>query len=244
MTIENKIRGKIQDHYKARSHETADDHMHIGGKKATAHFAEKINFKPGEKVLDIGCGLGGPARFIAQEYGVSMAGIDLSPDNIASAKALSTGLSINFDVGDGLGLPYENSAFDAALTMHVGMNVPDKAGFYREIARILKPGGRLGVYDVMKTGDAPLSYPLPWAEDSQTSFLESADAIEEHLKNAGFLISAHECRHDFALESLGKLLSNPEISMSDERRSLLQNLLENLENWRCSPCIFIAERLK
>lgn len=238
------IQDKIQAHYKSRSHETADDHMHIGGKKATAQFAEKMNFKAGERVLDIGCGLGGPARFIAQEYGVSVTGMDLSPDNIAAAKALSTGLSITFDVGDGLGLPYEDQSFDVALTMHVGMNVPDKAGFYREIARILKPGGRLGVYDVMKTGSESLTYPLPWAEDAQTSFLEPADSVMEHLKAAGFSITAQECRHDFALEALGKLLSNPEITMSDERRGLLQNLLENLETKRCSPCIFIAERLE
>lgn len=238
------IQTKIQDHYKPRSGETSDDHMHIGGKKATAYFAEKMGFKAGENVLDIGCGLGGPARFFAQNYDIQIRGIDLSPDNIRAAQSLSTGLAIEFDVGDGLGLPYESGAFDTALTMHVGMNVPDKAGFYKEIARVLKPGGRLGVYDIVKTSEGDLCYPLPWASTSETSFLEATEAMELYLRQAGFSISYQENRHDFALEVLGKLLSNRDIVLSAERRALLENLLENLKNGLCSPTIFIAERLE
>lgn len=239
------IQAKILAHYKSRSSETADDHMHIGGKKATAYFAEKMAFSAGEKVLDIGAGLGGPARFFAQHYGVSVTGIDLSPDNIASARALSTGMPIQFDVGDGLGLPYQDGTFDAALTMHVGMNVDDKPGFYHEIARVLKRGGRLGIYDIMRAeSGGDLAYPLPWATDSQTSFLELPDNIEGYLKDSGFKILYKEDRLSFALEALFRLLSNPDITLSEERRKLLQNLLENLENKCCAPCIFIAERLE
>lgn len=238
------IQAKVQEHYKNRSTETADDHMHIGGKKGTAYFAEKMNFKTGESLLDVGCGLGGPARFVAETYGVSVTGVDLSPDNISSARALSAGLPLRFDMTDGESLPYENDTFDAAMVLHVGMNVPDKAGFYKEISRILKPGGRLGVYDILKTGDSALTYPLPWAQDSSTSFLESAEIIQAYIEGAGLNISYKENRYNFALESLKKILSSIEITMSAERRNLLGNLLENIKEERCSPYIFMAERMK
>ncbi|MCD8566424.1 MAG: class I SAM-dependent methyltransferase [Alphaproteobacteria bacterium] len=238
------IQAKIQEHYKDRLTKTSDDHMHIGGKKATIYFAEKMGFKPGQTLLDVGCGLGGPARFVAETYDVSVTGVDLSPDNINGARALSAGLSLHFDVTDGKNLPYEDSSFDSTMVLHVGMNVPEKSGFYKEIARILKPGGRLGVYDIMLISDErDLRFPLPWASTSETSFLESPEAIEAYIKQAGFTILLKENRSDFAKESLHKLLTHPDLAPPPERRSIFENLLHNIESGLCSPYIFIAERM-
>ncbi|MCD8519740.1 MAG: class I SAM-dependent methyltransferase [Alphaproteobacteria bacterium] len=199
------IQSQIQDHYKARISDPSDDHMHIGGKKATAHFAEKMAFKKGESVLDVGCGLGGPARFVAENYDVYVTGIDLSPDNVSAARALSTGLNLRFDLGDGQGLPYEIAAFDAAMVLHVGMNVPDKAALYREIARVLKPGGRLGVYDIFETKVSDdFIFPMPWAKTPETSFLERPDIVRGYMEQAGFRVISEENRYDFAVGALEK----------------------------------------
>lgn len=240
------IEDKIVAHYKTRSAMPGDDHMHIGGKKATAYFSEKMGFKAGESVLDIGCGLGGPARYIAEHYQARVTGLDLSPDNIDAARALSRGLDIQFDLGNGKDLPYAKGSFDAALMMHVGMNIADKGPVYKAVHTVLKQGGRLGIYDIMSMPAKPgaLRFPLPWAEDMQTSFLEAPDVVEGYIQNAGFRILEKENRHDFALTSLGHLLENAEITLPDERRSLLSNLRDSLQEGLCAPYIFIAERLE
>ena len=122
------------------------DEFHIGGRPATLHFAEMLGFQAGGRLLDLGCGLGGAARFIAGAYGCHVTGLDLTPGYIEVARLLSERSSteaVAFEVGSALETPFQAEAFDGAYTIHVAMNIRDRAGLYREAARVLKAWCRL-----------------------------------------------------------------------------------------------------
>jgi ubiquinone/menaquinone biosynthesis C-methylase UbiE len=160
--------------------------------------------KPGMHVLDAGCGIGGTARCLAAEHGCRVTGIDLTPDYIDVARMLTerTGLTdlCDFHAGSVLQMPFEASAFDAAVSFHVAMNIEDRAKFYAELARVLRPGGPLCVFDVMK-GPAPGAvYPVPWAETETTSFLRSRDETCSLLEDGGFEVTAEENLRSFAMD--------------------------------------------
>jgi len=166
------------------------DEFHTGGLPATRALAEFAGLKPGERVIDLGCGIGGPSRVLASEFGCDVTGIDLTPEFVEAAQVLTErcGLAAKarFDVGDALALPYGDATFDAAWTQHVVMNINDRATFYAEAARVLKPGGRLVFFDLL-LGDRSreLEYPLPWARTAEISFLYTADETRGFLSGAG-----------------------------------------------------------
>lgn len=165
------------------------DQFHTRGILATTELATAAGLEPSTRVLDLGCGIGGPARYLAATFGCKVTGIDLSPSFIDAATYLTArrGLSdhVTFEVGDALHLPFEDAAFDAVFLQHVAMNVEDRAALYAEVCRILTPGGRLATYDlVLRNGD--VLYPAPWASDASTSFLLSERHTREALEQAGF----------------------------------------------------------
>src|SRR5260370_40030458 len=156
---------------------------------ATAELAVAAGLEPSSRVLDVGSGIGGPARYIAVTIGCKVTGVDLSPGFIDAATYLTArcGLSdrVTFRVGDALHLPFENSAFDTVFLQHVAMNVEDRAALYAEVRRNLAPGGRLATYDlVLRDGD--VGYPAPWARDVSSSFLLSEADTLTALEQAGF----------------------------------------------------------
>jgi SAM-dependent methyltransferase len=116
--------------------------------------------------LDIGSGIGGPARMIALRYGCRVTGVDLTPHFVEAARALSgmCGMAdrVRFVVGSAVALPLRAASFDLALLLHVGMNVPDKSALFREARRVLRDGGTFAVYEVMRTGEGKLAFPVPW----------------------------------------------------------------------------------
>src|SRR5918997_987057 len=166
------------------------DEFHIGGAEATGALLEKLNIRPNMEVLDIGSGIGGPARMIAARYGCHVTGVDLTPHFVETARSLSAmcGMAdrVRFEVGSAVRLPLPDTSFDLALLLHVGMNVPDKAALFREARRVLRNGGVFAVYEVMRTGDGDLAFPVPWAETPDFSALEVPETYRTAGKAAGF----------------------------------------------------------
>lgn len=165
------------------------DQFHTLGLLATTRLGEMIGLSPARSVLDIGSGVGGPARFLAATHGCRVTGIDLSPSFVEAARYLTArtgqGDRVSFETGDALALPFADGRFDAVLLQHVAMNIPDRARLYREIRRVLKPGGRFGTFDVVQAGGEP-HYPLPWARTIRTSALLTAQATRDAAEAAGF----------------------------------------------------------
>ena len=166
------------------------DQFHVRGLAATRELALALDLTGGESVLDVGCGLGGPARFLAAAYGCHVTGIDLTAAYTEVAAYLSerAGLAdrVTFVQGDALRLPFPDASFDHAWTQHVAMNIADNAGLYQGIHRVLKSGGRLASYDVVRGDGDSLLYPVPWAREESISFLVTPDAMTQALTAAGF----------------------------------------------------------
>ena len=167
-------------------------------------LCEKVMLKPGMTFLDIGCGIGGPARYVAEQVGCRVRGIDLTTDYIAAGNELCAwvGLSdqVTLEHASALKLPYDAERFDAAYVMHVGMNIADKHTMMAEAFRVLRPGGCLVVYDVMTTtADAVVTYPMPWSEVPENSAIDTPQSYENALMAAGFTIEKSEAYSDFAV---------------------------------------------
>ena len=166
------------------------DQFHVRGLAATKELAEGLRLEAGTTVIDVGCGLGGPARYLAATHGCRVTGIDLSRRFIDVAQTLSerVGLSasVTFRRADALDLPFADHTFDHAWTQHVAMNITDKDRFYANIRRVLKPAGRLAIYDVVAGDVEPLIFPVPWARQPEISFVITTEMMRDVLAKAGF----------------------------------------------------------
>jgi sarcosine/dimethylglycine N-methyltransferase len=165
------------------------DQFHTRGLAATAELAKLAGIGAGMSVLDVGSGVGGPARFLAATCGCRVTGVDLSEAFVEAARYLTgrtgQGGEVSFETASALELPFESGRFDVVLLQHVAMNIADRARLYREIRRVLKLGGRFATFDVVSTGGEP-HYPVPWARTPATSFLLTADATRAAIEPAGF----------------------------------------------------------
>ena len=165
------------------------DQFHTRGLAATTELGKLAGIGAAMSVLDVGSGIGGPARFLAAAHGCRVTGIDLSEPFVEAARYLTerTGQTgqVSFLTGSALALPFEDGQFDAVMLQHVAMNVADRAGLYREIRRVLKSGGRFATFDVVANSGEP-QYPLPWARTAATSFLLTAAATRAAIEGAGF----------------------------------------------------------
>jgi MPBQ/MSBQ methyltransferase len=174
------------------------DQLHAGFVPATVHLLDALEPQADTTLLDVGSGVGGPARVAASRYGCTVTGIDLSPDFVALARRLTArvGLAdrVTFDVGSATAMPYGDATFDRAMLDHVGMNLADKAAVFAEVRRVLRPGGVFAVYEQMRVGDGALTYPLPWADDERSSFVEPRARYAELLREAGFTVERDEDR--------------------------------------------------
>jgi SAM-dependent methyltransferase len=188
------------------------DQFHTRGILATAELATAAGLQPSSRVLDVGCGIGGPARYLAATFGCRVTGVDLSSSFVDAATYLtaSCGRSehVTFQVADALHLPFEDSSFDAVFLQHVAMNVKDRASLYAEVHRILAPGGRFATYDlVLREGD--LVYPAPWARDASTSFLLTERDTRTALEQAGFRAVLWRDDTQTALDWFNAVMSGP-----------------------------------
>lgn len=175
------------------------DEFHSRGREATEELAACLPAVAGE-VLDIGSGLGGPARYLAATLGRRVVGIDLTPSYVATAQELTRrcGLDdrVRFMVGDALDLPFPDGGFEAAYTQHVAMNIADKAALYAGIARVLRPGATFVIYDILAGSGGSLRYPTPWSADGTSSFLVTAPALAGLLAAAGFTVEETRDRRE------------------------------------------------
>jgi len=185
------------------------DEFHIGGRRATESLFEMVGIAPDDHVLDVGCGLGGASRFVAQRYGCRVTGIDLTQEYIETGNALCSwvGLAdqITLEQGNAMVLPYSDGAFDKAYMLHVGMNIANKQMLTAELYRILKPWGVLAIYDVMRVSDGDLLFPVPWATTEEESAVSTPEEYRDALRAAGFSVTVERNRHDFAMDFFAKL---------------------------------------
>jgi SAM-dependent methyltransferase len=234
------------------------DQFHVRGLAATRELAAGLGLEADMTILDIGCGLGGPARYLAATFGCRVTGIDQSRSFIDVARLLAgrAGLSdrVNYQQGDALALPFMDATFDHAWTQHVAMNISNRTSFYRNIHRVLKPGGRLAIYDVVAGNGDPLIFPVPWARAPEISFLLTSGAMRDMLGKTGFReVSWADTTKTgiawFAEQQVVRrsaAITHPlgvEVVMGPEFAGMAANLGRNLQEGRACLVEAIVERL-
>jgi ubiquinone/menaquinone biosynthesis C-methylase UbiE len=256
------IEGSVSKLGKTTGNITVDDlapvdEFHIGSRIATAHLLDQLHYSSTDRILDIGCGLGGAARYVASKYGCQVDGIDLTPEYIDTGNTLCGWVGLDQQVklhqGSALALPFEDESFDGAFMLHVGMNIDDKVALFKEVSRVLKPGARFGVYDIMRIEEGEVPYPMTWAPDAGTSSLATPDAYRDALEQAGFSVSAEANRRDFALEFFKQMQEKVKANggppplglhtlMQDSTPVKLKNLVDSIAAGLIAPVEIIGQK--
>lgn len=232
------------------------DEFHIGGRQASEDFLGQLDLSPEKQVLDVGCGLGGAARFVVSRYGSPVTGIDLTPEFVDTGKVLCNwvGLdnSISLHQGSALAMPFADRAFDRAYMLHVGMNIDDKAKLCSEVSRVLRQNALFGIYDVMRVGDGELTYPVPWATTAASSALATPSQYREALQAAGFSVLAERDRRDFALAFFDQLRARTAVAgppplglhilMGRNTPEKVQNMIQNISSGHIAPVELVARK--
>jgi SAM-dependent methyltransferase len=235
---------------------TAVDEFHIRGRHATLELARAAGVNAAKTVLDVGSGIGGPSRTLAREFGCHVVGIDLTQEycRVATMLAARVGLSdlVSYRQGDALELPFPDASFDIVWTQHVSMNVPDKAKLYREMYRVLKPGGALAIYDVLAGPSGPVLFPVPWARSADTSFLVTPEELRAQLAASGFAIERWEDATDEARAWFARFATKIEqggppplglhLLLGPEFKTMARNQRRNLDEGRIALVQVVAKK--
>ncbi len=173
----------------SRNHIAGVDEFHVRGAEVSRELARGIGLD-NSAVLDVGCGIGGPSRMLADDFNCKVTGIDLSHEFIRTASALSQLVGLQdkteFVQASALDLPLEDASFDVVWTQHVQMNIKNKSKFYSEIDRVLSTKGTFVYYDIFRKNGEDVDYPVPWADDASLSFLDTPANMQCILRELGF----------------------------------------------------------
>lgn len=232
------------------------DHFHARGFLATKELADSLPIKNGDHLVDIGCGIGGPARYLADRFGCRVEGIDITEPFVVAANHLSelTGMldRVTVRLGDGQSLPYPGLAFDGALSQHVTMNVSDRDRFFAEAFRVLRPGAFFALTEHGRGDGSPLHHPVPWSDDGTHEHLMRPEETVERLRHAGFAeIELTETgekylqgyRNVIALAERGELPRfGVHILLGDAAPAKTRNAARNIEEGRSRPVQIICRK--
>ena len=221
------------------------ENLHVRGRAATRDLAQLAGLRQGDRVLHVGCGIGGPARTLAVEYGCHVTGVDIAESYVDAGRLLTErvglGDAVSLHVGNALDLSHGDASFDVVWMQHVGMYVSDKSRLYREARRVLRPEGRLAMHEIVDGSVSPPYYPTPWASDLSTSFLVSPDRMRETLVECGLAqvewqddtpSSTEWARKPVDSGGSGRLSDALEALLGQDYRERIENVRRNLTEGR------------
>jgi ubiquinone/menaquinone biosynthesis C-methylase UbiE len=231
------------------------DEFHFRGREATLQLLEHLHLRPASVALDIGSGLGGVARTMVEEADVHVTGVDLTQEFCDAASKISEWVNLSdrtdFLQGDATKLPFPDDHFDGAVTVHAAMNIPNKAAVYAEARRVLKPGARFGIYDILQGEGGDVLYPAPWASEPSISHLATPEETSKYLLAAGFSILHEEDStsksHHWLKERTERITpGNPlpvttQLLFGAAAREMTKNQLRGLSERRMLTYSFICE---
>ncbi|MGO1117147.1 class I SAM-dependent methyltransferase [Rhodovibrionaceae bacterium A322] len=234
------------------------DEFHLRGPVATDELIDLLQPQADWSFLDLGAGLGGPARHLADRSGCRVTGIDLAEEFCKVGNELSRRMGLHEKVslqpGDITDLSrFLDAEFDAAWIIHVGMYIQDKLSFYKEVHRVLKPGGKYLVFDAVRVDGQEVTYPMPWAADASSSFLASHDEMHALLSDAGFKVCHEEDQREAARDFLKKSSEKAQAAgvtpplglhliFGPVAKKIFPNLLGNLIRGTMGPRVYLCEK--
>jgi SAM-dependent methyltransferase len=232
------------------------DQIHGGGWEATVAHADGIAIGAEAHVLDVGSGIGGPARYLAERFGCRVTGLDLTEAfyDVATMLTGRTGQDdhVTFRHGDALAMPFADAAFDVVWSQSAAMNIADRSTLYGEIHRVLKPGGTFTFSEMAAGSGGPVIFPVPWAREESLSFLLPPDEVRRLVEAAGFRITGW-------VDETGALLAwrdrmrevartqprpalGPHIVLGSDMGERAANAMRNLAEKRCTGLLVTAQR--
>ena len=256
------IDAALEDASPSRQHPTVEDlapvdAFHIRGRQATRELVEGLPLPEALAVLDVGCGIGGTARFLADEFGAHVLGVDVTEEYCEVARELTRRVQlddqITFRQANALDLPVESDRFDLVVSEHVQMNVSDKQGYVREMARVLNPGGLLALYGIFAGIDGDRHYPVPWADEPSVSFLTRPEAFRDAVTTADLtVLDWEDCTEEgraWFEETLERVQREgpPPIGlhllMGTSAKEKMKNVVRNLREERIAIVSAVARKL-